>query len=704
MDDIAPSELPEEGLYIVERILDSRKKGRQRFYLLKWEGYDETTWEPAENILDHEMLDEYNRKHSDNSEEAAERETVFAVCTVCDSKAGPLLKCSQCSVLRHERCIVPQLGGVEADSSKFICELCQAEQLRCCVCRAPTQRDGLGLRCNQCCRAFHSGCTIAFDELAGCCFECKSYPAKAERILAMSRANAENGLPESEYLVKFMTWSYRRCFWVPESWLRAQCSQQLARFARDPLEADDTAVIRPSWCLVDKIMCEESLANAVPRYLVKWRDLGVEGITWETEESAGRFLLFGRIEIPHKDFSDALVRYRQSLVINKHWAPKVGASVPSIGLEASALPIQHNLKGYQVEGAGWVLGNWAQGRNCMLADEAGLVKTAQAVGVIQQACLQHGAFPVLIVCPSSRCQDWINEMSRSAPELHHVLIAGSAESLECLERYALFNDSLELPAGPTGRNLIKNHVVVTSSQARPRDWSILSKIPWQMIVVDGASHPKGPVERLAKRMGSFNTCFRLLLAEDPPENNMVELLGILSFLDPEALSSPGSLGARLGGQAYGQVTLSQLQELLQPRILRRTRRDVGLDEAMPPKREIIVPVSMTGPQRALYKSIVRKNCGALKGFGAAVKKGNLAGIWMELRKCVNHPYLIVSEPQEEDPEKFFQRLLSMSGKLELLDRMLERLKQQGRHRVLIFSRMPRMLDMYLSLVRAGLMV
>ena len=39
----------DNNIYDIEKILDSKKMGKKMFYLIKWEGYDETTWEPADN-------------------------------------------------------------------------------------------------------------------------------------------------------------------------------------------------------------------------------------------------------------------------------------------------------------------------------------------------------------------------------------------------------------------------------------------------------------------------------------------------------------------------------------------------------------------------------------------------------------------------------------------------------------------------------
>ena len=78
------------------------------------------------------------------------------------------------------------------------------------------------------------------------------------------------------------------------------------------------------------------------------------------------------------------------------------------------------------------------------------------------------------------------------------------------------------------------------------------------------------------------------------------------------------------------------------------------------------------------------------------KSKSLQNLTMQLRKCCNHPYLFVGADYNmcKKPE-----IVRASGKFELLDRLLPKLKKAG-HRILLFSQMTRLIDLleiYLSL-------
>lgn len=96
--------------------------------------------------------------------------------------------------------------------------------------------------------------------------------------------------------------------------------------------------------------------------------------------------------------------------------------------------------------------------------------------------------------------------------------------------------------------------------------------------------------------------------------------------------------------------------------------------------------------RNLYKIILSRSFESLTGKFSGVKMTNIV---MQLRKCCNHPYLcsaeIANENLLEDGSYDIAALVAVSGKLSILQIMLQKLKDTG-HKVLIFSGMTKLLD------------
>lgn len=75
-------------------------------------------------------------------------------------------------------------------------------------------------------------------------------------------------------------------------------------------------------------------------------------------------------------------------------------------------------------------------------------------------------------------------------------------------------------------------------------------------------------------------------------------------------------------------------------------------------------------------------------FVGSGKSKSLQNLTMQLRKCCNHPYLFVGD---YDMYRHKEEIIRASGKFELLDRLLPKLRRAG-HRVLLFSQMTRLMD------------
>ena len=131
---------------------------------------------------------------------------------------------------------------------------------------------------------------------------------------------------------------------------------------------------------------------------------------------------------------------------------------------------------------------------------------------------------------------------------------------------------------------------------------------------------------------------------------------------------------------------ARLPGLLRPFLLRRLKAEV--ERGIPPKKELTVYCKLTPEQITTYKAILKNNVDVLNsGSGATGSRVKLMNTMMQLRKACNHPYLFDGvEDKSLDP--FGEHLVTHSGKLVLLDKLLPRLQNKG-SRVLVFSQMTR---------------
>lgn len=121
---------------------------------------------------------------------------------------------------------------------------------------------------------------------------------------------------------------------------------------------------------------------------------------------------------------------------------------------------------------------------------------------------------------------------------------------------------------------------------------------------------------------------------------------------------------------------------------------------LPPLTELTVMVPLVALQKSVYTSILRKELPRLLALASGSSNvQSLQNVVVQLRKACSHPYLfpgIEPEPYEEG-----EHLVQASGKLMILDQLLQKLHGSG-HRVLLFAQMTQTLDIlqdYLELRR-----
>ncbi|URE01395.1 Class II histone deacetylase complex subunits 2 and 3 [Musa troglodytarum] len=328
------------------------------------------------------------------------------------------------------------------------------------------------------------------------------------------------------------------------------------------------------------------------------------------------------------------------------------------------------------------------------------LKPHQIEGVSWLICRYHLGVSVILVvlCPLSVTDGWISEFTKFCPALRVLLYVGEKKHrlglrrmmYENLQRQSSFLDDLPFD------------VLLTTYDIALLDQNFLSQIPWHHVVIDEAQRLKNPYSVLYNVLEQkFIMPRRLLLTGTPIQNNLTEIWALMHFCMPSVfgtleqfistfkeagISSKGSESDRVKRQ------FGILRYILRAFMLRRTKA-VLIERGtltLPPLTEITVMAPLMPLQKKVYMSILRKELQTLLSISlGSTSNQSLQNIVIQLRKACSHPYLftgIEPEPYEEG-----EHLVQASGKLIILDLLLQKLYAAG-HRVLLFAQMTRTLD------------
>ncbi|XP_078265718.1 chromodomain-helicase-DNA-binding protein 1-like isoform X1 [Rhinoraja longicauda] len=332
-----------------------------------------------------------------------------------------------------------------------------------------------------------------------------------------------------------------------------------------------------------------------------------------------------------------------------------------------------NLRSYQLNGLNWLVQCHTIQNGSILADEMGLGKTCQSISfLLYLTGRQKEKGPFLILCPLSVLRNWTEELGGLAPQLSLIVYTGDKDTRIASQR-DLENCNF--------------HALLTTYEICLKDASFLRRFNWSVLIVDEAHRLKNRNSLLYKTLKMFSVRFTLLLTGTPVQNNLHELYSLLSFVEPKAFSEDEieEFVNYYSSVEENTKQAKELHSLMQPFLLRRIKADV-LPE-LPKKMDVVLYHGMSALQKKYYKAILMKDLDAFENEMG--KKARLMNILIQLRKCVDHPYLF--DGVEPEPFQIGDHLVEASGKLHLLDTLLAFLHPRG-HRVLLFSQMTRMLD------------
>ncbi|KAH0566080.1 hypothetical protein GP486_000518 [Trichoglossum hirsutum] len=412
-------------------------------------------------------------------------------------------------------------------------------------------------------------------------------------------------------------------------------------------------------------------------YLIKWKSLTYDCSTWEDASLVS--------EISQPEIDCYLDRTSRLPVSSKSETnPATRRKFAAIEKQPSYIKYGR-LRDFQLTGLNFLAYNWVKSRNVILADEMGLGKTVQTVAFMNW--LRHDREqqgPFLVVVPLSTIPAWAETIDNWTPDINYVVYNGKEAARDVIKEYELLVD------GNSKRP--KFHTLLTTYEYILQDAAFLSQIKWQFLAVDEAHRLKNRDSQLYSKLLEFKAPSRLLITGTPVQNSLGELSALMDFLMPGVVKIDEDMILQPDDKDT-QKKLSELHKVIEPYILRRTKKKVEND--LPPKIEKIMRMGLSDIQLEYYKNILTRNYSALNQ-GSKGHKQSLLNIMMELKKISNHPFMFPSAEERflagrTSRQDVLRITIESSGKMILLNKLLDRLKEEG-HRVLIFSQMVKMLD------------
>lgn len=340
------------------------------------------------------------------------------------------------------------------------------------------------------------------------------------------------------------------------------------------------------------------------------------------------------------------------------------------------------LRTYQQEGFSWMKSISANGFGGCLADDMGLGKTLQTLtmllknkeenagvkniestqGVNEPQLFENkNSQPAsLIILPTSLVHNWQNEIKKFTPSLKYYRHQGtSRKKIANLKGVLNYYD-----------------VILTTYGTIRNDFSFLSEVTFNYIILDESQYIKNPDSKTYKAVCELKSKNKLVLTGTPIENSLSDLWAQINFLNRGLLGSISFFKREFIQpieKKNDEEKQKQLFKIITPFILRRTKEKVAKD--LPPKVEQIRYCKMTDDQGKVYeeqKSLIRnslleniENIGTEKSTFLA-----LQGL-TKLRQLANHPKMV------DYPD-------ATSGKFDEVLRSMSNLMAED-HKVLIFS-------------------
>jgi DNA repair and recombination protein RAD54 and RAD54-like protein len=338
----------------------------------------------------------------------------------------------------------------------------------------------------------------------------------------------------------------------------------------------------------------------------------------------------------------------------------------------------------------------------------------------------------VIACPSSLVRNWADELGKCVSPICEMSLIRSVKWLgkDAINPFAIDGratkeeliQQLRQWSIATGRAVVRPVIIVSYETLRMYT-SELKNTPIGLLLCDEGHRLKNGESQTFLALNSLNVQRRVILSGTPIQNDLSEYFSLLTFANPNYLGTRMEFRKQFeipilrgrdadasdADQSRGNQCLADLSEKVNKFIIRRTN-DI-LSKYLPVKYEHVVFCNLAPFQKDLYNHFIQSPeiKSLLRGKGSQPLKA--IGL---LKKLCNHPDLLDLPTDLPGSEEFFpddfvpkdargrDRDVKAwySGKMQVLDRMLARIRQDTNDKIVLISNYTQTLDIFDKLCRA----
>ena len=303
---------------------------------------------------------------------------------------------------------------------------------------------------------------------------------------------------------------------------------------------------------------------------------------------------------------------------------------------------------HQIKGIEWMFNKEQNDsiKGGILADEVGLGKTIQSIGII----LKNKKPKTLILVPKSLLNQWHEEINKFSTGLKVLL---------CDDKIIPSIDPNETTVVLASMSQIYGRTPKNTQLTSGYKSTAYQDIIWDRLIIDEAHSIKNRKSKIHKACVDIKASYRWLLTATPIMNRMTDFVNLMGFY------------------GYTQIECQTKKiEIANKMILRRTKADVKSDSIeldLPPLDTTVCEVDFeTKEERALYSQVFNKMKQEIKELKKEHNTNNVIEALerlLRIRQISIHPQIYydgIAKKNKTEPEKYTGSCTKLNTLVKLL--------------------------------------